>query len=419
MRHLMPCLAGLSLGALILHAGWACAQSGPPTNLATTLAMALAQASARDPQLTLLQARLAEAQAGIDLAHGPTPGPASVSLNHLSDRLNHNQGHREWEVEVATPIWLPGQQSARLHAAQAALAQRQAQWDERQLALAGDLRQRWWQLAQTQALAQLAQQRVQTARQLEADVQRRYQSGDVARVDLNLARTERLTAEAEALSSQAEQLRAQQAYAALTGSTPPAQLAPENPGTLEPQANDLRQHPQARALNSTRELAASRLALVDASRRDAPEVALRWTSQRNDAFTPYDQAIGVKLTVPLSVSDRVRQDSAAARAELAQADSEQAQAMLHLEQARLQALQDIETATTQLALARQRSELTADNLRLAQRAFELGEQDLATLLRARAANHDAQAWLTRQTLALHAAQSQLRQAQGVLPEAQP
>lgn len=419
---LLLALGSLSVQAQDLHATSSGALASPPT----TLADALTQASARDPQAAQLSERLNQAQAGINLARSLTPGPAAVSLNHLNDRLQQNQGRREWEVEVASPLWLPGQQGASQRHAEHTLAELQARLALRQLELAGVLREQWWQLAQARAARELAQQRLQTATDLAQSVQRRYQSGDVARVDANLAHAERLSAQAEALDADTALLQAQQAYTALTGMAPPPSLPPEPapdpaqatlPGaaSTDTASNELEAHPQWQALQRAVDLANSRIALLDNSRRDAPELALRWTTQRGDALSPYDQAMGIKLTVPLASSDRVRQDSAGARAELAQADHELAQTRARLAQALQSAQTELATTRAQQALATQRSALTADNLKLAQRAFDLGEQDLATLLRARSADHEARAWLTRQTFAYQAAVSHLQQAKGLLP----
>lgn len=386
------------------------------------LASALAQASARDPQLRELGARLEQAQAGIDLAHSLTPGPAAASLNHLSDRLQRDQGRREWEVELATPLWLPGQRAASARLAEGTLAELQTRQALRQLALAGELRDSWWQIALARATHTLALERVQTAQALAQTVRRRYQSGDVARVDANLAHTEQLSAQAEALEAATALMQAQQAYSALTGAPPPDELAPEmstatSPeSALAPRPNGHTEHPQWRALQSAVALAHSRLALVDNSRRDAPELALRWTTQRADALSPAEQAVGIKLTVPLSSSDRVRQDSAGARADLAQAEQALALLQAQLELAEQRARSELATAEAQRELATARRELTADNLKLAQRAFDLGEQDLATLLRASSADHEARAWLTRQRIACQAAVSRLQQALGLLPQ---
>jgi cobalt-zinc-cadmium efflux system outer membrane protein len=136
---------------------------------------------------------------------------------------------------------------------------------------------------------------------------------------------------------------------------------------------------------------------------------------RGEFGEPYASTVGVKLTIPFSSGARVRQESSAARAEASQADAELALAQLKLkldvEKARL----DLEAADRQLAMSRERRELTADTLRLAEKSFSLGESDLPTLLRARAGAFEAEALFGRQQAALAAARSRLKQALGVLP----
>ena len=76
---------------------------------AQSLGDALEQAWTRHPQAAAVSAREDEARARADVAAGITPGPASMSLSSLNDRLNKNRGKQEWEVEMAVPLWLPGQ----------------------------------------------------------------------------------------------------------------------------------------------------------------------------------------------------------------------------------------------------------------------------------------------------------------------
>ncbi|MDE2400982.1 MAG: TolC family protein, partial [Burkholderiales bacterium] len=363
--------------------------------VAQTLTQALDAAWARSPQAVALSARQAEAQAGLDLARGLTPGPASVSLNHLNDRLNQNTGRREWEVELATPLWLPGQRSARESLAEKAAIELDARNASLKLQLAAEVREAWWRVAAARDAAALAHQRLDTAQALEGNVLRRYKTGDLARVDANLVKTERLAAQAEVLDADSGLQQATQAYRMLTGVDAPAALPAEPAQAQNVEAS----HPQLRALQAITEVAQGRLALVDASQRDAPELAVRWTNQRSDGMAPYGQAVGVKLTIPISSGARVRQDGAAARAELAQAEAELVLAQTRTQQEVLRAQSELDVAQRQLAMAQERQGLTTDNLNLAQRSFELGESDLPTLMRARAAAHEAQAWFKRQETA--------------------
>ena len=388
------------------------------------LRQALEAAWQRHPQTAALAARQTEAQARSELADSLTPSPASVAIGQKTDRLHGNEGQREWEVEVATPLWLPAQKAARQGEAQKGAQLLQAQTRLLRWQLAGELREAWWALAAARSSQAVARQRLATAEALAQSVQRRYAQGDLARVDANLAQGEQLAAQIALLEAEQALQQAEQRLVLLTGRPAPAELpaepmppfplSPPSPPS-HPETQDLAAHPQLEALRAGSELAASRVALVDASRRDAPELALRWISERRQATLPEERSVGIKLTWPLSSSARVQQDSAAARAELSQADAELAQARLRIEQDVAQARQALAAAERQLSLARERQALAADNLTLAQRSFDLGESDLPMLMRARSEAIDAEAKLRQQQVARELAVSRLHQSLGLLP----
>jgi outer membrane protein TolC len=379
---------------------------------AQTLSDALEQAWARHPQAVAVSAREDEARARAEVAAGITPGPASMSLSSLNDRFNRNRGKQEWEVEMAVPLWLPGQQAAREAEAASAMTEAAARRAALRLQIAGEVREAWWAVAAVRNARDLAQRRLATARALEADVLRRFKAGDLARIDANLAQNERLAAQAEAIEAEAALLQAEQAYRNLTGAAVPTVLAAEGAASVREPAED---HPQLAAAAASARSAHAKLRVADETRRDAPEFAVRVVRDRGEFGEPYASTVGVKLTIPFSSGARVRQESSAARAEASQADAELALAQLKLkldvEKARL----DLEAADRQLAMSRERRELTADTLRLAEKSFSLGESDLPTLLRARAGAFEAEALFGRQQAALAAARSRLKQALGVLP----
>ena len=379
---------------------------------AQSLGEALEQAWARHPQAAAVSAREDEARARADVAAGITPGPASMSLSSLNDRLNKNRGKQEWEVEMAVPLWLPGQQAARAAEAESAVAEVAARRAALHLQVAGEVREAWWTVAAARNARDLAKRRAATAGALEADVLRRFKAGDLARIDANLAQGERLAAEAEAIEAEAALLAAEQAWRNLTGTAAPAALAEEGAAAAREPAED---HPQLAAVAAASRMARSRLRVVEETRRDAPEFAVRVVRERGEFAEPYASTVGVKLTIPFSSGPRVRQENAAARAEASQADAELALARLRLQLDAEKARLDLDAAERQFAMASVRRELTADNLRLAEKAFSLGESDLTTLLRVRAGAFEAEAFLNRQQVARAAAQSRLKQVMGVLP----
>lgn len=379
---------------------------------AQSLGEALEQAWARHPQAAAVSAREDEARARADLAAGITPGPASMSLSSLNDRLNRNRGKQEWEVEVAVPLWLPGQQAARAAEAESAVKEVAARRAALRLQLAGEVREAWWAVAAARNARDLARRRATTASALEADVLRRFKAGDLARIDANLAQGERLAAEAEAVEAEAALLQAEQSYRNLVGAGAPLVLAEEAAVAMR---EPVEHHPQLAAVAAAARTARARLRVAEETRRDAPEFAVRVVRERGEFAEPYASTVGVKLTIPFSSGARVRQEDAAARAEVAEADAELALArhrlQLDVERARL----DLDATERQLAMARERHALAADNLRLAEKAFSLGESDLTTLLRIRAAAFEAEAFLDRRQVARAAAQSRLKQVLGVLP----
>ena len=377
-----------------------------------TLGAALEQAWSRHPQAQVFAAHEAQAQARAELAAALTPTPAKMSLSNASYRLNQATGKDAWELEVAVPLWLPGQKAAQGQEAQSNQSELAARRAALRLQLAAEVREAWWALALARNALDSAQRREATATALQADVQRQLKAGELARAQANLADLERLGAEGETLEALTSVAQAEQAYRTLTGAGAPAQLAEEAPASPPTVPST---HPQLMAAQAVVQMAQARLGVAQQTGRDAPELALRWVRDRGDASAAYADSVGIKLTVPFGSSARLRQESAGALAETLQADAELAlvQQRLQLESERAQ--REAKMVALQLTKAQVRVTLTADTLRLTEKSYALGESDLGSLLRARAAALDAQANLSRQTTARAASISRLNQSMGVMP----
>jgi cobalt-zinc-cadmium efflux system outer membrane protein len=155
--------------------------------------------------------------------------------------------------------------------------------------------------------------------------------------------------------------------------------------------------------------------VAEATRGDAPELALRVMRERGGYTERYANQIGVTLKVPLGSAPRLRQETSAAQADLALAEAELSRARQRLQLDADRARDELAATERQLAMAHQRRTLAADTLQLAEKSFALGEADLHTLLRARAAIQEADGAYGRIQLARGAAQSRLHQALGDLP----
>ena len=408
MRLMMLCIAGLLAGFSVQAAETQ--KSG--------LAAAVEQAWRLNPQAAGLDAREAEARAAQDVAAGLTPEPGSVSIGNLNDRFNRNQGKQEYEVELAVPLWLPGQKTAREAEATSRLDETVARRAALRLEVVGELREAWWALAAARSAKLLASRRLETARALETDVMRRYKVGELSRIDANLAQTETHAANAELVEAEATLLQAEQAVQALTGSPAPKSLDEESPTTrrlIDETGDSAASHPLLAVTAAAARSARARVKVADESRRSAPELSFRVVRERGDFAESYSNSVGVKLKIPFSSGSQVRQETSAAQAEANQADTDllRIQTRVRLDAERAQ--RNLQSAERQFAMAQERRQLSAENLRLAEKAFALGESDLTTLLRIRSAAFDADAFLDRQRVARAAAISRLNQAMGVLP----
>lgn len=384
----------------------------------TGLARALEQAWRLYPQAAALEAHEAAARANHDIAAGLTPEPGSVSISSRNDSLNRNLGRQEYEVELATPLWLPGQKAAREAEAASLIEETSAKRVALRWELAGELREAWWALAAARNANALATRRLATARALEADVRRRYTVGELSRIDANLAQTEVLAASAEQAETETALLQVEQALRTRTGTVAPAEMGDEAP-TMRRRSGGIlgtpEAHPLLVAAAATARSARARVTVADESRRAAPELALRVVRERGDFAEPYANTVGIRLKIPFSSGAQVRRATSAAQAEADQADAEMVRAQTRIQLEAERAERALGSSERQFLMAQERRQLSAENLRLAEKAFSLGESDLATLLRIRAAAFDAEAVLDRQRVARAAAISRLNQALGVLP----
>jgi len=382
------------------------------------LAQAFEQAWRRHPPAAASEAREAEARAGRDVAAGLTPEPGSVSISSLSDRFTRDQGSREYEVELAAPLWLPGQKAAREAEADSRIDDASARRAALRAELAGELREAWWALAAARNSNALAARRLDTARALEAEVRRLFAVGELSHIDANLARNEVHAASAELIEAKLTLRQAEQALHNLTGTAAPADMDEESPATQQVQDASLAKpeaHPVLAAAAAAARSARAKVTVADESQRAAPELALRVKRERGDFADSYANTIGIRLKIPFSSGAQVRREVSGAQAEANQAEAEmlrsQTRVQLEIERAR----SALDSTGQQLILAQERMRLSAENLRLSEKAFALGETDLTTLLRIRAAAFDAESFLGRQRVGRAAAISRLNQALGVLP----
>lgn len=400
----------IPLRRLVVAAGLGCtltlsAQAQAPS--APTLRQALDAAWALSPASRSATHRLDELQARQRATRSLFPGAPSVTLAHRTDRIGSNGGLREYEAEVGLPLWQPAVRAATQRQIDADQEAFEHQQTLSRLKLAGELRDLQAQWALAGAERELAVRKLADATQLAADVERRVQAGETARVDALQAQALVRQADGALVQADAARTRIHSQWRALTGLAGIPALA-DPPGT----ATD---HPAVAAAQSHWLAARSRLARAEADQRDPMELGLSLTRERSSAGVPGETAFKVALRIPLNAESRNAPRLAAARAEVeaAQAEADALARQLDAEQTAAKAALD--AAERNEVLATQRAALAAQIQALIVKAYQLGESDLPTRLRTDNERFEADLSLARTRIDVQRARAQLNQTFGLLP----
>lgn len=383
----------------------------PPLLAAGTLRDAIERAWERQPAAQARPARGDEFIAKQEAARAAFPEPPSLRLGNRNDRLNRNDGAREWEAEIALPLWLPGERDRQSAVVNAERDQYDTGLTAAKLKIAGEVRDAYWQARLADNELALARRKVHEAGVLAADVERRVKAGDLARIDLNQAQAAERLARAALAEAEIKTFRATQGFNVLTGLSalpigeerPPAQGAvPVEHPLLAPLQRAVATH-QAKLNQATQNL------------RNNPELELGMRRERGTFDEAYANSLQLRLRLPFATDARNKPRIAGANAELIEAHTaytlERAKVVAEIETAR----RELEQSRTVSGLTEARFTLTADTQQLLAKAFALGEFDLVTRLRAENERFEAELQFTRAKLEAARALSRLNQALGVLP----
>ena len=378
-----------------------------------------------DAQSRSLEAQFRAVSARYATANSLTPGSpyfGGLQRNNISSNVTGNlRNYNETELEVGMPLWLPGQRDAFAGTVSTSLFEIEERLALRRLEVAGALRDAWWSAQRAAREVSVARNRVTTARDIGADMTRRFELGDAAKGDALLARNETLAAETELAQAEGAAKVAQINYMALTGGAPPE-------GRLESvrSATDIEDHPALRAPRAALVRAEAQLRLVDATPIDSPDIGVFGRREYNDQYsTDVSQpltnqrtdstTIGVRIRIPLPTMGRNEPRIAAAHAEMDRARAE-------YERAKRVVTAEIKAARVALAaaqraakLANSRLAVANDQFELSRKAFKLGELSAFDLYRVRQIQLDAQRTEANAEINVGAAISRINQAYGYAP----
>jgi outer membrane protein TolC len=401
-----PSAAGL---LLVLFAAVQLPVATADETLATVIRAGLEHApDAALPAAVQAQGEAMRARAGSLLADDP-----ALLLRHESDAVADDAGYRYWEGGLEMPLWLPGQRGRQADVAVATTREAGALARLQHWQMAGEMRELLWSLALAGAEAGLAKEALESARKLQADVERRVDAGELARSETILATRETLDREAELAVAVAEHDMLLEKYRHLTGlQTLPADFAETAaPGTAI--ADD---HPALVAAALAAARARSERDLVAGERRGNPVLTLGGISERAAHDQSRDSALALEVSVPLGLRSHAAQRTADAERRLTESTIELARVRRDLETQRLRVLAETAQGARTHAIAREQKTLAEEGLRLSRRAFELGENSLFTLLQAHEQALSARRALRISEIELARARARLNQVLGVIPE---
>ena len=387
--------------------------SQPPT-----LRQALDAAWQTSSQSRSLDNRRSELAAKEKAAGSWISGEPVAGIAHRTDRLNKNEGFREYEAEIELPLWNHGVRAA----TQADVAAQRLGFDGQfalaRLKLAGELRALAASAATAQVELALNKRKLLDATALTQDLDRRVKAGENARVDGLQAQL--LVQQAQTALAQAESqlTRLQNQWRSLTGLASVAPLeetlasSAANEGITAPISPD---HPALRQAQAQVGSAQARLALTTADKRDPMAVGVGIARERASFGAASETTLRIALRIPLGGDNRNEPRRAAARAELDTAQAE-------LDALQRQLPTEVAAATAELRAARfaqtaaiERARLSSEVQALITKSWRLGDSDLPARLRADNEQFEASLSLARAAIDMQRAIANLNQAHGVFP----
>lgn len=362
----------------------------------------------RNPEIAALTARRSEILARKRAAGRITPGPPVLGVGHLSDVVTGDDGYREYDIELGTPLWLPGEGTAIRRVADAELVQLDAALAVARLAVAGEVRDAYWRFRLAAGAVDVARRRLNAARLLEEDLSRQVRVGQIARADLLLSVAETSDARSILSAADASATEARLAFVALTGAQPPPDFS-EPEATAQADEN----HPTLVALRRTVDVTEATSSLLKVQDRDSPEVAFLGVVERELDDDPYDKRIGLRVVIPFATEGRNEPRRKANDVERTRALAELRLSRDRIEAEVRKAEADLASAQERATLAEERFRAFAERLDLVERSVRAGEGAFVELVRARANLFEAEIARLQSRIAVMQARSRLTQALGL------
>ncbi|MFT8613026.1 MAG: TolC family protein [Gluconobacter oxydans] len=369
---------------------------------------AVEAAWAVDPDRTELNTNYRSAAARAEAAGSWFAGGPTVSGQYFDDHaIGSNEGYTTYQGGVSVPLWLPGQGSATVGVARAEALTIQERLHVARMAVA-------MRVLDTSANVVMAQRRLAIARiqkdtleKIRASVIRGKHIGEMTLADQQIIASEIANAANEYSQSEEQVETATSALRILLGRpTVPDILSFDNvalahDGLFSAEALE-NNDPRVRAARQAVRTAEAGVHLAKASFMPNPEVGVAAIHEKQYG-SPWDDRVGVTVSIPLPSDVRNVPMETDARNKLAAAINQEQQARRNVRQELAQVFSHL-TATKDMF---RNSVLSAESMNSRanemNRSWQVGETSLVELLRARSAASRALQLRNQAEVAWHAA----------------
>ncbi|HPF47822.1 MAG: TolC family protein [Alphaproteobacteria bacterium] len=334
-------------------------------------------AMARSPDLGVVKSKEENANALRSRASSLFADTPEISLKMQNDRFMSNQGLREWESALEMPLWMPGQKSASRQKARMSTQEARAYQDLALFNVTGQVREQLWQIKIASAALEQARANLKIAEDLDRDIQKRIEAGNLPRQDELLSQKEVMSRKMELITAQAEFIHAGKRYESVTGLT-------EYPTFFEEEVDHSEDNENAPIIR----LYNAKVDYLDAAYNEqrnswssAPKLSVG-VKRETASYTGQNiNSVGVSVLVPLGAGAHMKSKRSEAALALAEMERERELIKREYRLALHEAEHELEVCEAELPLSATHFELAKENLRLGQKAFDMGETNLFDFLK--------------------------------------
>ncbi len=357
------------------------------------LAEITAMARQHNGELKALREESGIGEAG-KIRAGLYPNPV-LDLEGATGALTGSSGENRLSIGISQEFLLGGKRDKRLAVAESELTKQTCRLKDAERLLLLEVKTGFFDLLMAEKRLELANKSLELNNQLLHTARERLAAGDVAELDVNLARVEAVRSEGRKIEAEQGIVPAKQRLLLLTGAPAATDLkvagAPEGKPTITSLAElktlALSNRPDLQIAVAEKNKGEAELALAQAERipnltaginvsREGTETTLAGVSERSA-----DYLVGVKLSLPLALYDRNQAGIREAHARKGSAETRQAFVLQSIER-------EVETAHARLLAAEKAVSIydkelipqLTENLKLVQEAYRLGEVGILAVI---------------------------------------